>query len=188
MVQSLALDEAPRPWRARHSGQTKLFKQHLHQRLTFASYSGDNDAYRALGISWWLWSSIRTRRPHVSRLRTVLRTSAWSLSFPRGFALQLGDIPGTWRSHRNLPCGLSLQVPQGPHQQRHQFQTRIWTRNWSHSCTSNLTPSPQRPGSHLWNFARAWPIPRMTDLVLFDSNYARQRPCFGICCCRNFVV
>ena len=30
-----------------------------------------------------------TRRPHVSRLRTVLRKSAWSLSFPRGFALQL---------------------------------------------------------------------------------------------------
>ena len=42
-----------------------------------------------------------------------------------------------------------LVIPQGPHQQRHQFQTRIWTRNWSHSCTSNLTPSPQRPGSHL---------------------------------------
>ena len=28
--------------------QTKLFKQHLHQRLTFASYSGDNDVKTTL--------------------------------------------------------------------------------------------------------------------------------------------
>ena len=66
-----------------------------------------------------------------------------------------------------------MPTPQGPHQQRHQFQTRIWTRNWSHSCTSNLTPSLQRPGSHLWNFARARPIPRMMDLVLLTPTTIR---------------
>ena len=70
-------------------------------------------------------------------------------------SLDLDDRQGLIASSAMQQKKSLPQVPQGPHQQRHQFQTRIWTRNWSHSCTSNLTPSPQRPGSHLWNFARA---------------------------------
>ena len=70
-VPSLALDEALRPWRARHIGRTKLLKQHQHQWLTLAINSGSNGAYYALGACWWLWSSMRTPGNHGS---VVLRT------------------------------------------------------------------------------------------------------------------
>ena len=44
-----------------------------------------------------------------------------------------------------------MSTPQRPHQRRHHFQTRMWTRNWRHTCTSNLTPSPQTPIYGSWD-------------------------------------
>ena len=59
-----------------------------------------------------------------------------------------------WGSHcwGSLEFPLNIPgIPQRPHQQRHHFQTRMWTRNWRHTCTSNLTPSPQTPIYGSWD-------------------------------------
>ena len=56
------------------------------------------------------------------------------------------DKPG-----RNDGYGGSRYDDGGVRQQRHHFQTRMRTRNWRHTCTSNLTPSPQTPIYGSWD-------------------------------------
>ena len=41
-----------------------------------------------------------------------------------------------------LNMTLFMSTPQGPHQQRHHFQTRMWTRNWRHSILHHLCKLP----------------------------------------------
>ena len=57
-----------------------------------------------------------------------------------------------------IQCGATIQlamrmspkiveIPQGPHQQRHHFQTRMWARNWRHSLLLSTNSRPWILGS-----------------------------------------